>query len=143
MDNSVKCGNCRFFHREDDNFFCGKNAPTVGGRLMITAEYWCGEFKRKFIHEEENAKLPPDAVQQKSCGGCVHFKIRDGISVDKPLIGHCIYNPPTIMGNVSSNFTTYPNVVESDYCGKFRARKIIIDDTAAKTYTKGVRAITL
>ena len=137
MDNSVRCGNCRFFKAGDTYSWCRKNAPPEiklePASLVITEDYWCGEFKRKLIHEEDNRNLEPQKLVVRQCGNCIHFEIQGG---------NCTYNPPIKIITDDGSGTFFPRPSKTFCCSKFRAREIIIEGPQ-NTLTTGKRAITL
>ena len=135
MDSSVKCGNCRFFH---DIGYCRKKSPAEGPSYRINEDHWCGEFKRKFIHEEDNRNLKPQNLVVQECGNCIHFRTAGGVEILKITDGFCAYNPPSML---NSNISMFPKVNKKASCSKFRAREIIIEEPQ-NVLTPGKRAIT-
>ncbi len=138
MDNSVKCGNCRFFHIDVSE--CRKIARMDGGFPKTYKEKWCGEFKRRLIHEEGNRKLDPQKLVAQICGNCIHFRTENGVAVSKIDMGFCAYNPPILTGTKGLHF---PRINKKASCSKFRAREIIIEEEPQNVLTPGKRAITL
>ena len=135
MDNSVKCGNCRFFHIGDMYTFCRKHAAKGDESTSVGENHWCGEFKRKLIHEEGNRNLEPQKLVKQECGNCIHFRIEGG------EIGNCTYNPPIKIVDGVSSGTFFPRPSKTFCCSKFRAREIIIEEPQ-NVLTPGKRAIT-
>ena len=139
MDNSVKCGNCRFVSVNTNNaYHCRKNARIDGGFPVVYESWWCGEFKRKFIHEESNRNLEPQKLVKRQCGNCKYFQTEGGAAVKDVEAGFCAYNPPVLTGTRGMYF---PRIHKVSSCGKFRAREIIIEEPQ-KTLAPGKRAIT-
>ena len=140
MDNSVKCGNCRFCYT--GNLYahqCRKHAAKGDESTSVGKNHWCGEFKRKLIHEEGNRNLEPQKLVAKICGNCIHFRTEGGIAVSKIESGSCAYNPPSML---NSNISMFPKVNKISSCSKFRSREIVIEEPQ-NVLTSGKRAITL
>ncbi len=132
MDNSVKCGNCRFCYTGVVNVYCRKKLTTgEGSTTQVKLDFWCGEFKRKFVHEESNRNLEPQKLVVRQCGNCIHYKG-----------SLCTYNPPIKIVISSSSGTYFPSVSKEFSCSKFRAREIIIEEEPQNVLTTGKRAIT-
>ena len=152
MDSSVKCGNCRFFVRGTGLGFCRKMSPQNNGvSTQISEDFWCGDFKRKLIHEEDNRNLDPDKLVTRKCGHCIHCRKEIPKSVDA-LPEHtkyiCVYNPPIMLvANIDDTYTKahtlFPHVGKESYCSKFRVKEIVIEEEPQNILTPGKRAITL
>ena len=144
MDNSVKCSNCRFlFISEGNILYCRKKSSLS---YQVKEDYWCGEFKRKFIHEESNRNLNPDVLVVRQCGNCVYLKQEiqeEGAPAPEHIKYICTYNPPIIIMESTTNraHTVFPSVNKKSSCSKFRAREIIIEEPQ-NVLTSGKRAIT-
>lgn len=150
MDDSVKCGNCRFFHNGDMYNYCRKNARKDGGWPEVGESSWCGEFKRKFIHEEDNRNLDPDKLVTRKCGHCLHARIeaKPGEAIPEHPKYICTYNPPVMLvANLDNVYTKahtmFPHVDYESLCSKFRVKEIIIEEKPQNILTPGKRAITL
>ncbi len=144
MDSSVKCGNCRFFYSGTSS--CRKRAPNHAGFPTTYEEKWCGEFKRKFIHEEDNRNLEPQKLVKRQCGNCIHFRTQKDISIKEAKSGYCTYNPPSLFiynsgASSATSHTEFPSVKKGSCCSKFRAREIVIEEPQ-NVLTQGKRAIT-
>ncbi len=149
MDSSVKCGNCRFVFVGDYNLYCRKNVLGESGFPQTYEGFWCGEFKRKLIHEEDNRNLDPDKLPIRQCGNCIHCRVEDkpGEAIPEHQKYICTYNPPVIvMDNVSGPnakaHTMFPHVDKESSCSKFRVKEIIINEEPQNVLTPGKRAIT-
>ena len=148
MDSSVKCGNCRFFYSGTSS--CRKRAPGHAGFPTTYEEKWCGEFKRKFIHEEDNRNLEPQKLVKQECGNCIYLRIEkpsEGCAIPEHPTYICTYNPPVVFvyttgSDNNKRYSTFPNVVKESSCSKFRAREIIIEEEPQNVLTHGKRAIT-
>ena len=144
MDSSVKCGNCRFFYSGTSS--CRKRAPGHAGFPTTYEEKWCGEFRRKFIHEEDNRNLDPQKLVERQCGNCMYCRKEIPNTVDaltQPPKNICTYNPPIIIMESTTNraHTVFPSVNKKSCCGKFRAREIVIEEPQ-NVLIHGKRAIT-
>ncbi len=143
MDSSVKCGNCRFsWISSGDYLYCRKNPAFSTGRdskfPVVDDDNWCGEFKRKLIHEEDNRNLEPQKLVKRQCGNCKHFQTEKGAKIKDIEGGFCAYNPPILTGARDMHF---PRIHKESSCSKFRAREIIIEEPQ-NVLTSGKRAIT-
>jgi hypothetical protein len=150
-DNSITCKNCRFSYTSVwGTFYCRKNAPTSSTPKFphIQLDDWCGEFKRKFVHEEENRKLQPGArnfgaTLTKCCGNCEHFRIEEEVPMEDIEHGLCTRNTPSVMGVTDIVATSFPKVNKLSCCSKFRSRNIFVEEENENPLTPGKRAIRL
>ena len=153
MDSSVKCGNCRFCFIGSLNLYCRKNIPKGDGSTKVSDLFWCGEFKRKLIHEEDNRNLDPDKLPIRQCGNCIHCREEkhksDEAMPEQPKY-ICSYSPPMPVYRImeltsdpdSSVQTLFPYVDKESCCSKFRSKEIIINEEPQNVLTPGKRAIT-
>ncbi len=148
VDNSVRCRNCRFVchNKTNDLYFCRIRATVESNE--VGEDYWCGEFKRKLIHDEDNRNLEPQKLVVRECGNCMHVrteKLKSGDALPEHDKHFCTYNPPVIVMNENDHraHTLFSSVDKESGCSKFRSREIVIEEEPQNVLTPGKRAITL
>lgn len=76
-------------------------------------------------------------MEEKKCKNCIYFVPIDDENAESK--GQCVRYPPcTFSDKLDFNFTMWPRVNATDWCGEFKSEKLVkeISDLIMKTFSE-------